>query len=62
MSRSLIDDRDAASQRHGGFGKLALFAAKLVVTGACFWYISHQIDTRQLRSAFSSNEVDGDLL
>ena len=56
MSRSLIDDRDAASQRHGGFGKVALFAAKLVVTGACFWYISHQIDTRQLRSAFSTLE------
>jgi glycosyltransferase 2 family protein len=53
MSTSLIDDREAASRRNGGVGKLALFAAKLVVTGACFWYVSRQVDMSQLRSVFS---------
>jgi hypothetical protein len=53
MSTSLIDDRKAANRRNGGVGKLALFAVKLVVTGACFWYVSRQIDMGQLRSGFS---------
>src|SRR5438309_719893 len=28
------------SRRGGGTEKLAIFAAKLLVTGACFWYLS----------------------
>ena len=32
-------------------GKIAVFAAKVVVTGACFWYIARQIDVREVWSA-----------
>lgn len=53
MSTSLLGDREAVRLRKGGVGKLALFAAKLLVTGACFWYVSRQIDVSQLRSAVS---------
>jgi glycosyltransferase 2 family protein len=53
MSSSPIDEREAASWRSGGIGKLALFAAKVIVTGACFWYLSRQIDMSQVRSAFA---------
>jgi glycosyltransferase 2 family protein len=38
-------------RRGGAVGKIAIFAAKLVVTGACFWYISRQIDFSQAFSA-----------
>src|SRR6516165_3315937 len=35
----------------GGRGeKVAIFAAKLLVTGACFWYVSRQIDLNQVWS------------
>ena len=51
VSASLARDREAVRLRKGGAGKLALFAAKLLVTGACFWYVSRQIDLSQLRSA-----------
>jgi hypothetical protein len=50
MSTSLASDIEAASRRSGGAGKLAIFATKVVVTGACFWYLSRQIDVRQLWS------------
>jgi uncharacterized membrane protein YbhN (UPF0104 family) len=53
MNSSLIDDPDAARRRKRGVGKFVLFAAKLVVTGVCFWYVSHQIDMSQLHSAFA---------
>src|SRR6516225_2916154 len=33
--------------------KVAIFAVKALVTGACFWYLSRQIDVSQLHSAFS---------
>jgi uncharacterized membrane protein YbhN (UPF0104 family) len=37
--------------RGGGAEKLAIFAAKLLVTGGCFWYLSRQIDFGQALSA-----------
>src|SRR5262245_47366209 len=39
------------SRRGGGTSKAAIFAAKLLVTGACFWYVSRQIDLKQVLSA-----------
>jgi uncharacterized membrane protein YbhN (UPF0104 family) len=39
------------SPRRGGVEKIALFATKLLVTGACFWYVSRQIDLSQVLSA-----------
>jgi glycosyltransferase 2 family protein len=40
--------------RRGGIEKIALFATKLLVTGACFWYVSRQIDLSQVLSAVSA--------
>ena len=52
MSTSVASDLETASPpRGGGLEKIALFAAKLLVTGACFWYISRQIDLSQVLSA-----------
>src|SRR4051795_12859854 len=39
--------------RADGAKKLAIFAAKLLVTGACFWYLSRQIDLSQVLSAIA---------
>jgi uncharacterized membrane protein YbhN (UPF0104 family) len=39
------------SPRRGGVEKIALVATKLLVTGACFWYVSRQIDLSQVLSA-----------
>jgi glycosyltransferase 2 family protein len=39
--------------RGGNIKKVAFFAAKLLVTGACFWYASRQIDLSQVLSAIS---------
>src|SRR6266481_3644973 len=38
------------SSRGGRGEKVAIFAAKLLVTGACFWYVSRQIDLNQVWS------------
>ena len=35
------------SSHHGGAKKLALVAVKLLVTGACFWYLWRQIEVSQ---------------
>src|SRR5262245_7506190 len=52
MSTSVVSDFEAPRPSHGGWvGKAAIIAAKLLVTGACFWYVSRQIDWRQLSSA-----------
>jgi glycosyltransferase 2 family protein len=40
--------------RGGGIAKIAMFAAKLAVTGACFWYVSRQIELRQVSVAIAS--------
>jgi glycosyltransferase 2 family protein len=37
----------------GGIQKIVLFAAKLLVTGMCFWYLSRQIDFSQILSAIA---------
>jgi uncharacterized membrane protein YbhN (UPF0104 family) len=51
MSTSVASDLDTRrASRGGGAGKIAIFAAKLLVTGACFWYVSRQIDWRQVLS------------
>jgi len=51
MSTSVVSDFEAPRPSHrGGAGKVAIIAAKLLVTGACFWYVSRQIDWSQLSS------------
>jgi len=52
MSSSAASDLATTSRRRGGAAeKIAIFAAKLLVTGACFWYVSRQIDLSQVLSA-----------
>jgi glycosyltransferase 2 family protein len=52
MSTSVASDFETPRPSHrGGVEKAAIVAAKLLVTGACFWYLSRQIDWRQLSSA-----------
>jgi uncharacterized membrane protein YbhN (UPF0104 family) len=52
MGISVASDLETTSRpRGGGIEKLAIFAAKLIVTGGCFWYVSRQIDLRQALSA-----------
>jgi uncharacterized membrane protein YbhN (UPF0104 family) len=52
MNTSVASDLDTTSpSRGGGAEKLAIFGAKLLVTGACFWYLSRQIDLSQVISA-----------
>ena len=43
--------------RGGGAEKVAFFAAKLLVTGSCFWYVSRQVDLSQALSAIPSLDV-----
>lgn len=51
MSTSVASDFEAPRPSRGGRGeKAAFFAAKLLVTGACFWYISRHIDLNQVLS------------
>jgi glycosyltransferase 2 family protein len=52
MSTSVASDFETPRPSHrGGAEKAAIFAAKLLVTGACFWYVSRQIDLSQVLSA-----------
>src|SRR2546427_10829080 len=52
MSTSVAGDFETPRpSRRGGAEKVAIFAAKLLVTGACFWYVSRQIDLNQVWSA-----------
>jgi glycosyltransferase 2 family protein len=50
---SVVNELEAPSgkARGGNLKKVAFFAAKLLVTGACFWYASRQIDLSQIGSA-----------
>jgi len=51
MSTSVASDLEAPRPSHrAGTGKAAILAAKLLVTGACFWYISRHIDLNQVLS------------
>src|SRR6478609_8068305 len=52
MGISVASDLETTSRpRGGGIEKIAIFAAKLMVTGGCFWYVSRQIDLKQVLSA-----------
>src|SRR5262249_56733360 len=52
MSSSVASEVETpVPPRGGGIEKIAAFAVKLVVTAACFWYVSRQIDFAQLKSA-----------
>jgi uncharacterized membrane protein YbhN (UPF0104 family) len=52
MSTSVAGDLDTTSAPRGrGAEKLAIFTGKLLVTGACFWYLSRQINLSQVISA-----------
>src|SRR5262245_11649370 len=52
MSTSVASDLDTRrASRGGGAGKIAIFAGKMLVTGACFWYLSRQINLGQVISA-----------
>jgi uncharacterized membrane protein YbhN (UPF0104 family) len=52
MNTSVASDLETPRPSRGrGAEKVAILAAKLLVTGACFWYVSQQIDWRQVLSA-----------
>jgi hypothetical protein len=52
MSTSVASNFEAQRPSYRGrVEKAAIVAAKLLVTGACFWYVSRQIDWRQVSSA-----------
>ena len=52
MSAGVASDLATANPRRGGkIEKAAIFAAKLLVTVACFWYVSRQIDLSEVLSA-----------
>jgi uncharacterized membrane protein YbhN (UPF0104 family) len=52
MSTSVASDFETPRPSHRGRAeKAAIVAAKLLVTGACFWYVSRWIDWRQVSSA-----------
>jgi glycosyltransferase 2 family protein len=52
MNTTVASDFKAPRPSHRGkVEKAALVVAKLLVTGACFWYLSQQIDWHQVSSA-----------
>jgi hypothetical protein len=52
MSTSVVSELAAARpSRRREAEKVAIFAAKLLVTGACFWYVSRQVDLNRVLSA-----------
>jgi uncharacterized membrane protein YbhN (UPF0104 family) len=52
MSTSVAGDFETPRPSHrGGAKKAVIVVAKLLVTGACFCYVSRQIDWRQVLSA-----------
>src|ERR1700704_82448 len=53
MSTSVASDLQTASPRPLAVRvkKIAIVAAKFLVTGACFWYVARQIDLSDLLSA-----------
>src|SRR5262245_51633738 len=51
MSTSVASEFETPRpSRRRGAEKAAIVAAKLLVTGACFWYVSGQVDWRQVSS------------
>jgi uncharacterized membrane protein YbhN (UPF0104 family) len=54
MSGNVAGDLGTAvPPRSGGIKTIAIFAAKLAVTGACFWYVSRQIELTQVLAAMA---------
>jgi hypothetical protein len=52
MSTSAASDLDTTRPSRGGATKkLAIVAVKLLVTAACFWFLSRRVDTGQVLSA-----------
>jgi uncharacterized membrane protein YbhN (UPF0104 family) len=52
MNTNVTSDVETVSPQRGrGAEKLALFATKLLVTGACFWYVWRQMDISRVWSA-----------
>lgn len=52
MNTDVASDVETVSPPRGrGAEKIALLATKLLVTGACFWYVSRQIDMSRVLSA-----------
>jgi hypothetical protein len=52
MGTSVASDFETPRPSHrGGAEKAAILAAKLLVTGTCFWYISREIDLSHVLSA-----------
>jgi glycosyltransferase 2 family protein len=52
MSTNVASDLDTTSAaRRRGVEKIGIFAGKLLVTGACFWYLSRQINLSQVIAA-----------
>src|SRR5262244_54535 len=50
MNSDLAGDFEPPRASRAGVQKVAIFAAKLLVTGACFWYVSRHIDLNQVLS------------
>jgi hypothetical protein len=54
MSTSVASDFETPRPSHRRkVEKAAIIAGKLLVTGACFWYVSGQVDWRQVSSAIT---------
>src|SRR5258707_15777225 len=50
MRSSVAGDFESPRASRGSVQKVAIVTAKLLVTGACFWYVSRQVDWRQALS------------
>jgi hypothetical protein len=49
MSTGVASELETASPpRSRGAEKIAILLAKLFVTGACFWYVSRQVDLNEV--------------
>jgi glycosyltransferase 2 family protein len=58
MDGNVASDLEAARPRSDrGIGKIAILAAKVAVTGLCFWYIARQIEMRQVAIAVAALDV-----
>ncbi len=58
MSTGVGDELETgAPPRAGGAKNIAIFGAKLVVTGACFWYVFKQVDPVQTFSGIARLDV-----
>src|ERR1700738_3434333 len=55
MGLSVTNDREPTTPRWTE--KIAIIAAKLLVTGVCFWYLSWQIDLSQVFSSLPLLEL-----